>query len=109
MSVMLRPIERRILKMHDDGLTQDEIAARFRRSPGHIGRILSLAALPGRTGARSDRGGLRALERRVLRLRSEGLSHEEIAGRFRRTEGHIRRVEGMALYKKALRLLADEA
>jgi hypothetical protein len=38
-------------------------------------------------------------------MRDQGLSHEEIGKRFRRSPGHIRRVEGMAHYRMALELL----
>ncbi len=109
-SSTLRPLERRVLAMRDSGMSTEEIARRFRRSPAHIERVMELASLPGRTGAGdSNRGGLRALERRVLHLRNGGLGHDEIAKRFRRSPAHIRRVEGMALYKTSVRLLTGDA
>jgi DNA-binding CsgD family transcriptional regulator len=105
----IRPLERRVLRMAEDGVAVDEIAKRFRRSPEHIARVTELARLPGRTAISSDRGGLRAIERRVLHWRGQGLDHTEIGRRFKRTPGHIRRIEGLALYKLSLRLLAAEA
>lgn len=39
----LRPIERRVLAWRDGGATFDDIAARFRRSPEFIGRVVGLA------------------------------------------------------------------
>ncbi len=104
---VLRPIERRILELHRSGATAADIGERFKRSPEHIERILHLAQLPGRRGHSSERGGLRALERRVLRWRAQGLDHNEIGRRFQRSPRSIRQVEGLALYKKSLAILSQ--
>lgn len=105
----LRPVERRVLKWHDAGVDRDEIARRFRRSPAHIDRILRLAQLPDRDAeAVEHEGVLRPLERRVLRWREQGLEHEEIARRFRRSPEHIRRIEGLARYRQSLDLLGSD-
>ena len=108
-TMAVRPLERRVLQLAASGVGIDEIARRFRRSPGHIERVIAMAALPGRTGATSDQGGLRALERRVLNWRRQGADHDEIGRRFKRSGAHIRQIEGLALYKQSLRLLGGEA
>ncbi len=105
MASPLRPMERRISQLAADGVSHDEIARRFKRSPAHIGRVLALTELPGRIGATSDRDGLRAIERRVLRLRHAGMDHTEIGRRFKRSADHVRRIEGLAHYKMSVRLL----
>jgi hypothetical protein len=38
----LRPVERRLLRWRDQGVTADEVAAMFKRSPEHIERVLAL-------------------------------------------------------------------
>ena len=40
--VSLRPIERRLLRWRDQGVSADEVAAMFKRSPEHIERVLTL-------------------------------------------------------------------
>ena len=39
----LRPLERRILRWRDEGVTPSDIATRFRRSPGFVQRVEDLA------------------------------------------------------------------
>ena len=102
---MLRPIERRVLDLRDDGVSIDEIAARFNKTPSFVERVVSWTSIP-RSGSTSDRQ-LNPIERRVLDMRSEGETHEEIATKFRKTERYIRQVEGLAHFKEGQRLLSD--
>jgi DNA-binding CsgD family transcriptional regulator len=101
----LRALERRVIDLAASGLASDEIGQRFRRSPGHIERIMEWARLPGRTGRRAERSLLSPMERRVLDLRADGHDHAAIGERFRRGADHIRRVEGIAHFKLAHELL----
>ena len=101
----LRPLERRVLRLESQGLDPDEIGRRFKRSGDHIRRISSYAKLPDRGPFTAPAGELRPLERRIIHWRAEGLDYDEIGDRFRRSGDHIRRVEGMALYKMSRRLL----
>jgi DNA-binding CsgD family transcriptional regulator len=100
----LRPLERAVLRLFSDGVSTVEIGRRFRRSPAHIERVIRYAALPHRRG--TDRPGLRPIERRVLAWRAAGLDHQELAVRFKRGAGHMRRIEGLAHLRKARELLA---
>jgi hypothetical protein len=50
---------------------------------------------------------LRPVERRVLALRNDGLSHEEIGVLFRRDAEFARRVESIAQMRDDLGLLTD--
>jgi hypothetical protein len=97
----LRPFERTVLRLSDGGMPTAEIAWRFRRSPGHIGRVLDLSRLPRPQPptSRGVEGTLRPVERCVLRARGNGLDLAEIAARMRRTPGHVARVEQYASYK----------
>lgn len=98
----LRPIERRVLRLTDDGVDHAEIARRFRRSPEFIGRVIEWARLPGRAAAPGQRA-LRPLERRILGWREQGTPHTEIAPRFHRSPDFVERVESLARYKLSLR------
>jgi DNA-binding CsgD family transcriptional regulator len=98
----LRPVERRVLRLAAEDVEHREIARRFRRSPEFITRVIELAELPGRA-AEVQHETLRPLERRILHLREDGLSHAEIGSRFLRSPGFVERVEGLAHYKLSSR------
>ena len=97
---LLRPVERLVLRLVDEGVGDVEIARRFRRSPEMIRRIAAMARLPRTAGVRvvSD-DGLRPLERRLLRWRHYGATYAEIGTRFRRSPAFVARVEAFAHYK----------
>jgi DNA-binding CsgD family transcriptional regulator len=97
----LRPLERRILRLSSEGITDGEIALRFRRSPQFVRRVMEFAHLP-RTG-RPERpdGGLRPLEERILWWRQQGANYADIGSRFHRSPQFIERVEAIARYKLA--------
>lgn len=99
----LRPIERRMMRLADQGVGEVEIAWRFRRSPRFVRQVLDLAAVPRNGGTNAAGPGprerLRPLERRVLWWRDQGLDHEQLAPRFRRGPDFLRQVEKLARYK----------
>lgn len=95
---VLRPLERRVLRLAEGGLDDAEIGRRFRRSPEWASRVRELADVPHRgTGPRGD--VLRPLERRVLRWRAAGFGHDELGPRFRRSPDFLRQVESLAHYR----------
>lgn len=94
----LRPIERRILHLVDEGVDDAEIGRRFRRSPEWVARVRELAQYP-RTGQHIQGDVLRPLERRVLRWRAAGAEYEQISPRFRRSAAFLQQVEALAHYK----------
>jgi DNA-binding CsgD family transcriptional regulator len=93
------PIERRMVRLSREGVGEDEIAHRFRRSPGFVQRVLVLAQVP-RQGGDGEASQLRPLERRVLKWRAGGASVGDIAGRFRRKPRTIEQIERLARYKQ---------
>jgi len=99
-TTQLRPIERRIRRLIGAGVSETDIAERFRRSPAFVRRVLELSALPGRNAPAPD-SPLRPLERRVLRWRDEGAPSADIAARFHRSPEFVDRVEHLARYKLA--------
>ncbi|MBA2337185.1 MAG: hypothetical protein H0V96_05405 [Acidimicrobiia bacterium] len=104
MNANLRAIERRVLAMRANGLGAEEIAARLRRSPEHVERMIAWSEYP-RSGTGTSKS-TRAIQERVLALRSSGESHDRIADRFRKSPRFIRQVEGLAHYRKAMELLS---
>ncbi len=106
MQAHLRPIERRVLAMRDEGLPVSEIAGRIKRSPDHVERMIRWTEIPRSRPARTRFP--RALEARVLALRSQGESHEEIGRRLGRGPRFVRQVEGLAHFKMAMRLLGSD-
>jgi len=103
MEQLLRPIERRVLALKANGESTAEIARRFKRGEDHIERIIGWTAIPRRPRDK-PRNGLRPVERRVLSLREDGLSYEEIGTRFRRDAEYAKRVESIAKMRDALGL-----
>jgi hypothetical protein len=65
--------------------------------------VIAWTEIP-RTGPR-PRTTPTAMQRAVLRLRSEGESHREIGRRFKRGPKYIRQVEGLAYFTQGLDLL----
>jgi DNA-binding CsgD family transcriptional regulator len=102
----LRPVERRIKRWAAAGLDDADIGRRFGRGARWTAQVRRLAELDrplaaggGGAGGGDDR--LRPLERRVLRLRAQGVDHDELSVRFRRSPEHMARVEEYAHYKLA--------
>lgn len=100
----LRPIERRVLDMQREGVVIDEIATRINKSPEFVERMIDWIEIP-RTGSTPERH-LTPLQRRVLDLRADGETHEDIAAKFRKGKRYIRQVEGLAHFKESQRLLS---
>jgi hypothetical protein len=91
--------ERRVLRWVGTGLDDVEIGRRFGLGERWVAQVRFLAAVP-RTGrAAADSGGLRPIERHVLRWREQGSDYADLSGRFRRSPGFLARVEVYARYQ----------
>jgi hypothetical protein len=106
----LRPVERRVVRWVASGADDAEIARRFGRSTRWVAQVRQLADLDRAAtdpvaqaagGARPADDPLRPLERRLLRWRDQGVGHEELSLRFRRSPAFLARVEQYARYKLA--------
>jgi hypothetical protein len=95
----LRPLERRVLRMTEQGLDDVEIGRRFRHSGEWAARVRSLSGIPRPDGHRLRGDVLRPLERRVLRWRAAGAEYDELSPRFHRSPEFLRRVEELAQYR----------
>lgn len=100
----LRPLERAVARLADGGMSRSEIAWRFRRSPGHIDRVLEFSRLPRSAPKRRTDGegdaGLRPVERLVIQAKGNGIHPTEIAARMRRSPEYVMRVARFARLKQ---------
>ena len=101
MTTHLRPLERRVRHLRDEGVSYNEIAWRFRRSPGFIRGVSELSELDRSPGPASEPSVLRPIERVVRSSTERGLSNTEIASRLRRSPEWVRRVQSYTDYKLA--------
>jgi DNA-binding CsgD family transcriptional regulator len=98
----LRPVERRVLRLADEGLDDAEIGRRFGRGEAWTAQVRRLAEVDRPPAAApADDDPLRPLERRLLRWRADGVGHDDLAPRFRRSADFLARVEDYAHYKLA--------
>lgn len=97
----LRPVERRVLRWVETGLDDAEIGRRFGRGERWVAQVRLLAGVPRSGRVAPTIGGLRPIERRVLRWREQGSDYADLSGRFRRSPDFLARVEMYARYKLA--------
>lgn len=95
----LRPVERRVLRLVDEGLDDAEIGRRFGKGERWTAQVRQLTEVDRTPAGPTGGGRLRPIERRLLRWREQGADHDELASRFRRSPGFLARVEEYAHYK----------
>ena len=99
----LRPIERRVLDMRQNGVKTEEIARRIRKSPERVEQIVAWTSIP--RSRPPTRRSPSAIEQRVLAMLGAGESHEQVGERLRRSPANVRQVEALAHYRLGLELL----
>ena len=95
----LRPIERTVRRLRQQGLSSSEVAWRLRRSPGYVRRIETLSEIERSSHRESNdapRATLRPIERCVLKALEGGSGYPEVAARLRRTPQYVSRIEKFA-------------
>ena len=100
--VRLRPIERVVMRLHDEGCSLADIGKKVGKKPGTVTRILRMTeykqdGLPDQSA--SDHP-LRPVERVVLRLREQGETYSQIGNRLARSGLRIKFIEGLAEFKQ---------
>jgi DNA-binding CsgD family transcriptional regulator len=97
----LRPIERVVARLSQEGLSSAEIGRRVGKRPGTVERILGWIELKRDRPPRRlpDNRGLRPVERVIIRLRGEGENYGEIGNRLGRSGPQVRRIEAYARLK----------
>ena len=99
----LRPIERVVMRLHDEGCSLADIGKKVRKKPGTVTRIMRMTEykqddLPDQ--AASDHT-LRPVERVVLKLRNKGETYSQIGNRLARSGRRIQFIEGLAEFKQS--------
>jgi hypothetical protein len=94
----LRPLERCVLRLDAQGMSDDEIGRRIHRSADSVRRIRMLAGIP-RASTPHAATPLRPLERCILRWRERGEGYTDVAARFHRSPAFVEFVEDLAEYK----------
>ena len=99
----LRPMERCVLRLADEGVAGSEIARRFHRTPEFVDRLMNYTQVPRGSSEPAQTtqhvSALRPLERCILKWRASGTDHADIGVRFHRSAAHVERVEQLANYK----------
>ena len=98
--VELRPLERVILKLVDEGASIPEIGRRIGKRPGTVRRIRTMIEykkeIKPAPRRQRDRTPIEAV---VLRLRAEGENYGTIGARLGRSGANVRRIESYAQFK----------
>ena len=99
----LRPIERVVMRLHDEGCSLADIGKKVGKKPGTLTQIMRMTeykqdVLPDQTATDHT---LRPVERVVLKLRDKGETYSQIGNRLARSGRRIQFIEGLAEFKQS--------
>jgi DNA-binding CsgD family transcriptional regulator len=97
----LRPIERVVMRLHQDGASPVEIGKRVRKKPGTVNRIVEMVGYreKGMSPRTPSDHPLRPVERVVMRLRGDGETYSQIGNRLALSGRRVQMIERLAEFK----------
>lgn len=97
----LRPLERVVMRLRDEGFSPADIGKKVRKKPGTVHRILEMAEFKadGLSTLTPNDHPLRPVERVVMNLRKKGETYSQIGNRLARSGRRVQMIEQMALFK----------
>jgi DNA-binding CsgD family transcriptional regulator len=101
--VRLRPIERVVMRLHDEGCTLADIGKKVGKKPGTVTRIMRMTEYKqdGLPDQAANQHPLRPVERVVLRLRDKGETYSQIGNRLARSGRRVQFIESLAEFKQS--------
>lgn len=98
----LRPIERVVMRLHDEGCSLADIGKKVGKKPGTVTRIIRMTeykkdGLPDQAASEHP---LRPVERVVLKLRERGETYSQIGNRLARSGRRVQFIERLAEFKQ---------
>lgn len=102
-AMRLRPIERVVMRLHDEGCSLADIGKKVGKKPGTVTRIMRMTEykqddLPDQA---NNQHALRPVERVVLRLRDKGETYSQIGNRLARSGRRVQFIESLAEFKRS--------
>ncbi|MGH8873508.1 MAG: hypothetical protein ACRDWS_16225 [Acidimicrobiia bacterium] len=99
--VVLRPIERVVLRLHGEGFSPADIGKKVRKKPGTVHRIIAMSQYKedGLSTRTPNDHPLRPVERVVLKLRERGETYSQIGNRLALSGRRVQFIERLAEFK----------
>ena len=99
--VTLRPIERVVMRLQDEGFSPADIGKKVKKKPGTVHRIIAMAGYKqdGLSTSTPNDHPLRPVERVVLTLRGKGETYGQIGNRLALSGRRVQFIERLAEFK----------